>query len=86
MTVECIPKFTTPTASLWADRDGKKLQLSNVRCSKFGHAATITNFSDVVKTGYLLLVGKCSECREDIASVISISLWVEKALGERQLW
>jgi hypothetical protein len=72
MPIESIPKFTTPAAKLWAaiPSDTKKLLLANVWCGKCRHAVTITNFSGTVKTGDLLLVGKCSECRGDVARLI----------------
>ena len=72
MTTESIPKFTDPAVKLWAtiSSDSKKLLLSNVWCGKCRHEVTITNFSGVVKAGDLLLVGLCSECHGDVASVI----------------
>ena len=72
MTVKSIPEFSTAAAKLWAaiPADNKKMLLSNVWCSKCGHAVTITNFTGVVKVGDLLLVGKCSDCHGDVARVI----------------
>lgn len=72
MTIEAIPKFTTPAAKLWAaiPSDTRKLLLSNVWCGKCRHEITITNFSGAVRGGDLLLVGKCSECHGDVARVI----------------
>lgn len=75
MTVESIPEFSTDAAMLWAKLsvESKKILLSNVWCSKCGHAVTITNFTGVVKTGDLLLVGKCAECGGDVARLIESS-------------
>jgi hypothetical protein len=54
MTIESLPTFT----------------LSNVWCGQCRHETTITNFSGTIKGGDLLLVGKCAECRSDVARVI----------------
>jgi hypothetical protein len=72
MTIESIPKFTTPASKLWATIliETKKQLLSNVWCGKCRHEITITNFSGAIKAGDLLLVGKCSECHGDVARVI----------------
>jgi len=72
MTIESIPKLTAPAAKLWAaiPADTHKILLSNVWCGKCRHEVTITNFTGAVKAGDLLLVGKCSECRGDVARVI----------------
>lgn len=72
MTIESIPKFTGPASKLW---DGipaaiRKKLISNVWCGHCRHEVTITNFSGTVKTGDLLLVGKCAECHGDVARVI----------------
>jgi len=71
MTIETLPTFTRPAAKLWAamPRDIRKLLLTNVYCSKCG-MTTITNFSGVVKSGDLLLAGKCAECHGDVARLI----------------
>jgi hypothetical protein len=75
MTIEHIPKFTAPAAKLWAGLtpEARKTLISNVWCGKCGHAVTITNYSGAVKTGDLLLVGICAECRGDVARVIESS-------------
>lgn len=72
MSIDAIPNFTGPASKLWAaipDRT-RKVLLSNVWCSKCGHEVTIANFTGVVKSQDLLLVGKCSECRRDVARLI----------------
>jgi len=75
MTVESIPEFSTAAAKLWAaiPSDIKKLLLANVWCGKCSNEVTITNFTGVVKAGDLLLVGKCSDCRGDVARLIESS-------------
>ena len=72
MTVESLPKFTPQAAKLYAaiPADVRKLLLSNVWCGACRHEVTITDFSGVVRSGNLLLVGKCSECHGDVARVI----------------
>lgn len=74
MTIESITKFTAPAAKLWASihSDTQKHLLSNVWCGKCRHEVTITNFTGAVRSGDLLLVGKCSECHGDVASVIEM--------------
>jgi len=72
MPVESIPTFTAPAAKLWEaiPADIRKRLLSNVWCGECRHEVTITNFSGAVKAGDLLLVGKCAECRNDVARLI----------------
>lgn len=68
MIVESLSEFTPHAAQLWAaiSCDDRKKLLASVYCSKCG-ITTITNFSGVVRSGELLLVGKCAECRGDVA-------------------
>ena len=75
MTTESIPKFSAPAAKLWSviPVDTRKQLLSNVWCGTCQREVTITNFSGAVKSGDLLLVGKCSECHGDVARVIETS-------------
>lgn len=75
MSTESNPELTGPAVKLWAATPNvtQELLLSHVWCGKCGHAVTITNFSGAVKTGDLLLVGWCSECHGDVASVIGRS-------------
>ena len=74
MNVESQPNFTGPAAKLWATlpTDTKKLLLANVYCSQCRRSVIITNFSGVVRSGDLLLVGKCAECHGDVARVIEM--------------
>jgi hypothetical protein len=74
MPIESIPKFTAPAAKLWEGipPDGRKMLLSNVWCGNCRHEVTITNFSGAVKSGDLLLVGKCSVCHGDVARLIEL--------------
>ena len=80
MGIEAIPKFTAPASKLWAaiPEATRKQLLSNVWCSKCGHDITITSFTGVVKSQDLLLVGKCSECRSDVARVVESRLRLNK--------
>jgi uncharacterized CHY-type Zn-finger protein len=74
MSIEPIPKFTSPAAKLWAaiSVDDKKKLLSNVWCGKCRHEVTINNFTGAVKSGDLLLVGSCSECHGDVARLVEV--------------
>jgi len=72
MTIESLPKFTPPAAKLWSQigPDTRKRLLSNVWCTHCSREVTIRNFTGAVKSGELLLVGKCAECRGDVARLI----------------
>jgi hypothetical protein len=73
MTVESFPNFTAPAAKLWATLPpDTKLLLANVYCAQCRGSTTITNFSGVVRSGDLLVVGKCAECHGDVARVIEM--------------
>jgi len=73
--IESIPGFTTPAAKLWTaiPTDTRKMLLSNVWCGKCCHKVTITNFTGTVEAGDLWLIGLCSECHGDVASVLEMS-------------
>lgn len=75
MSVESFPKFTPPAAKLWTDipAQTRKQLLSNVWCGRCKHSVTIKNFSGVVRSNDLLLVGQCSECQSDVARMIESS-------------
>ena len=70
--VESFPSFTKPARQRWESipADIRKRLLSNVWCGQCRHETTITNFSGTIKGCDLLLVGKCAECRSDVARVI----------------
>lgn len=70
--VESFPSFTKPARQRWESipADIHQRLLSNVWCSHCRHETTITNFSGTIKGGDLLLTGKCTECRNDVARVI----------------
>jgi len=72
MKIESLPGFSDPASKLWLaiQPEARKLLLSKVWCSTCGHAVTIKNFTGVLKSGDLLLVGKCAECHSDVARVI----------------
>ena len=75
MPIESLPTFTNPARQRWETipADVGQRLLSNVWCSHCRHETTITNFSGAIKGGDLLLVGKCAECRSDVARVIEDS-------------
>ena len=70
--VESFPSFTKPARQRWESipADIRKRLLSNVWCGQCRHETTITNLSGTIKGGDLLLVGKCAECRSDVARVM----------------
>ena len=74
MAVENIQKFTALAATLWENipDDTRKKLLSTVWCGRCHHEVTITNFTGAVKSGHLLLVGSCSDCRGDVAREIEM--------------
>lgn len=72
MAVESLPNFTRPARQRWESipADIRQRLLANVWCGKCRHEVTITNFTGTIKSGNLLLVGKCAECHGDVARVI----------------
>lgn len=50
--------------------DIRQRLLSNVWCGRCRRETAITSFTGTIKGGDLLLVGKCGECRGDVARVI----------------
>ena len=74
MNTEALPNSTEPAAKIWASvpADTKRHLLANVWCSKCGHEVIIKNFTGVVKTNDLLLVGQCSVCHGDVARLIEM--------------
>ena len=70
--IESIPNFTKPALALWLriSSEHKKLLLANVWCGACRHEVIITNFTGAMKSGDLSLVGKCAECRGDVARVL----------------
>ena len=72
MAVESLPDFTRPACQCWESipAEIRKQLLANVWCGQCRHEVTITNFSGTIKSGNLLLVGKCAECHGDVARVI----------------
>ena len=70
--VESLPTFNKPARQRWESIPAHVRQrlLSNVWCGQCRHETTITNFSGTIKGGDLLLVGKCAECRSDVARVM----------------
>jgi hypothetical protein len=74
MPIESPTTFTPKAADLWTaiPAEAKKRLLSNVWCSHCRREVTVRNFTGAVKAGNLLLVGTCSECREDVARVVEV--------------
>lgn len=72
MAVESLPNFSRPARQRWESIPANIRQhlLANVWCGQCRHEVTITNFSGAIKSGNLLLVGKCAECHGDVARVI----------------
>ena len=72
MTVESLPNFTRSARQRWESipTDIRQHLLANVWCVQCRHEVTITNFTGTIKSGTLLLVGKCAECHGDLARVI----------------
>lgn len=72
MGVESLPDFSPPARQRWESipADIRQRLLANVWCGQCRREVIITNFSGVMKGSDLLLVGKCAECRSDVARVI----------------
>ena len=72
MAVESLPDFTEPARRRWnaVPADIRQRLLSNVWCGPCGHEVAITDFSGTMKGRDLLLVGRCADCRSEVARVI----------------
>ena len=70
--VESLPTFTKPARQRWESIPAHVRQrlLSNVWCGHCRHEVTITDISGTMKGRDLLLVGRCSDCRGEVARVI----------------
>ncbi len=70
--VESLPTFTKPAHQRWESIPAHVRQrlLSNVWCGHCRHEVTITDISGTMKGRDLLLVGRCSDCRGEVARVI----------------
>lgn len=70
--VESLPTFTKPARQRWESIPAHARQrlLSNVWCGRCRHEVTITDISGTMKGRDLLLVGRCSDCRGEVARVI----------------
>ena len=70
--VESLPTFTKPALQRWESIPAQVRQrlLSNVWCGHCGHEVAITAFSGTIKGRDLLLVGRCVDCRGEVARVI----------------
>ena len=67
-----LPQFTPQAAKLWNSMaiERQTLLLANVWCSHCSRSVTIKKFTGTVKSGDLLLVGKCAECHGDVARLV----------------
>ncbi len=72
MAIETLPEFTRPARRRWnsISADIRQRLLANVWCGNCRHEVTITNFTGAIRDDNLLLVGKCAECKGDVARVI----------------
>jgi len=72
MVVETLPDFTPQARKRWESISAyiRKRLLVNVWCTHCRCETTIVNFSGIIKSGNLLLMGKCAECNCDVARVI----------------
>ena len=67
-----LPQFTPQATKLWNSMaiERQSLLLSKVWCSRCSRSVIIKNFTGAVKSGDLLLVGKCAECHGDVARLV----------------
>ena len=72
MTTESEPPLSAESSWAAIPEDKQNRLLSNVWCSKCGHAVTIVKFTMAMTAGDLLLVGKCAECHADVARMIEL--------------
>jgi len=72
MSAVYLPQFTPQASKLWSRIaiEHKSRLLANVWCSHCSHSVIIKNFTGAVKSGDLLLVGKCAECHGDVARLV----------------
>lgn len=70
--VESLPTFTKPARRRWESIPAHVRQrlLSNVWCGHCRREVTITDISGTMKGRDLLLVGRCADCRSEVARVI----------------
>ena len=67
-----LPKFTPSAKKLWMaiPLNIRNQLLENVYCGECRGVTTITNYSGSVKSGTLILSGKCKACGAEVARVI----------------
>ena len=70
--VESLPTFTKAARQRWESIPSHVRQrlLTNVWCGHCGHEIAITDISGTMKGRDLLLVGRCADCRGEVARVI----------------
>lgn len=69
---ESLPTFTKPARQRWDSIPAhvRRRLLSNVWCGHCRSEVTITDISGTMKGRDLLLVGRCANCRSEVARVI----------------
>lgn len=70
--VGSLPTLTRPARQRWESIPAPIRQrlLSNVWCGRCGHEVTIADISGTMKGRDLMLVGRCADCRGEVARVI----------------
>lgn len=70
--MESLPNFTKPARQRWESIPAqvRKRLLTNVWCGHCVHEVAITDISGTVKGRDLLLVGRCADCRSEVARAI----------------
>jgi hypothetical protein len=81
--IENINEFSASAAMYWIQfPDHTRDQiLSTVWCGRCCEEVRITAYSGALRSGDLLLVGKCSICRNDVAKTIDLQHSDSKLLG-----
>ena len=81
--IENINEFSATAAMNWmqlSDHTREQI-LSTVWCSRCCVEVRITAYSGALRSGELLLVGKCSICRNDVAKTIDLQQSDSELLG-----
>ena len=67
-----LSQFTPQASKLWNSMavEQQTPLLSNVWCSRCSRSVIMKKFTGAVKSGDLLLVGKCAECHGDVARLV----------------
>jgi hypothetical protein len=70
--IESLPAFTAPARRRWDAIPARIRQrlLANVWCGNCARETTVTDFTGRIQRGHLLLVGRCTRCRGEVARLI----------------